>query len=63
MIFNEAHCRRALRERIAYYNTGRPHQGLTQRTPIPINNSTANGSVRRRRVLGGIQNDYYRDAA
>jgi putative transposase len=63
LIFNEAHLRRVLREYIAYYNTARPHQALAQQTPIPRPNSTTDGPVRRRPVLGGIQNDYYRDAA
>ncbi len=63
LIFNEAHLRRILREYIAYYNAARPHQALAQQTPIPRTNSTADGPVRRRPVLGGIQNDYYRDAA
>jgi putative transposase len=63
LIFTEAHLRRVLREYIAYYNGARPHQGLDQRTPIPIINSTADGPVRCRRIMGGIQHDYYRDAA
>src|SRR5260221_10512113 len=50
-------------EYIAYYNSARPHQALAQQTPIPRTISTADGSVRCRTVLGGLQNDYYRDAA
>jgi putative transposase len=63
LIFSETHLRRVLREYIAYYNFARPHQALAQKTPIPRTSSRAEGSVRCRRVLGGLQNDYYRDAA
>jgi putative transposase len=63
LIFNEPHLRRVMREYTAYYNAARPHQGLAQRTPIPMMTSTADRPVRCRSVLGGIQHDYYRDAA
>jgi len=63
LIFNEAHLRRVLREYVAYYNAARPHQALAQQTPIPRTVSTAYSPVRCRPILGGIQNDYYRDAA
>ena len=63
LIFKEAHLRRVLREYVVYYNAARPHQALAQQTPIPRPNSIAEGPVRRRPVLGGIQNDYYGDAA
>ncbi len=63
LIFNEPHLRRVMREYMGYYNAARPHQGLAQRTPIPIVTSTADGPVRCRSILGGIQHDYYRDAA
>jgi len=59
LIFDEPHLRRVLREYLAYYNSARPHQALAQQTPIPRTISTADGSVRCRPVLGGIQNDYY----
>jgi len=63
LIFTEAHLRRVLREYIAYYNFARPHQALAQQPPIPRTIPKADGLVRCRQVLGGIQNDYYRDAA
>ncbi len=63
LIFNEAHLRRVLGEYTAYYNVARPHQALAQQTPIPRTNSPADGPVRCRPILGGVQNDYYRDAA
>ena len=48
---------------LAYYNAARPHQALAQQTPLLRPISTAAGPVRCRPILGGIQNDYYRDAA
>jgi putative transposase len=63
LIFTEAHLRRVLCEYITYYNGARPHQALAQQTPIPRTIASTDGPVRCRRVLGGIQNDYYRDAA
>jgi putative transposase len=63
LIFRAAHLRRALREYVAYYNAARPHQGLAQQTPMPRIAPIADGPVRCRAVLGGIQHDYYRDAA
>jgi len=46
-----------------FYNASRPHQGIDQRTPIPIDNTNMKGSIARREVLGGMINDYYRSAA
>ena len=63
LILNEAHLRRVLREYIAYSNGARPHPALAQQSPIPRTSSTADGPVRCRPILDGIQNDYYRDAA
>ena len=63
LIFTEPHLRRVLREYVTYYNEARPHQALAHQPPIPRTTATADGALRRRRVLGGIQNDYYRDAA
>ena len=63
LIFDESHSRRVMHDYTAYYNTPRPHQGLARRTLIPIVKSTTDGPVRCRSILGGIQHDYYRDAA
>ena len=43
-----------------YYNIARPHQGIGQRFPIPNEVEKATGSIQRRKILGGIINDYYR---
>ena len=63
LIINKAHLRRVLREYIAYYNEARPHQALEQKTPVPRLMLIDDGPVTCHPVLGGIQNDYYRDAA
>ncbi len=62
LIMSEAHLRRVMVEYIAYYNQRRPHQGIEQRCPIPIDSHSA-GPVKCRDVLGGIIHDYYQDAA
>jgi len=60
LIINEAHLRRVLNEFVAYYNGRRPHQGLEQQSPIPLPEPITTGNVNRRKVLGGIINDYLR---
>ncbi len=63
LIFNEHHLYTVLKEYVGFYNASRPHQGIDQRTPIPIDNTNMKGSIERREVLGGMINDYYRSAA
>lgn len=63
LILNQAHLQRVLTEYIAYFNQSRPHQGIEQRCPIPIERGLRNGAVKRRDVLGGIIYNYDRDAA
>ncbi len=60
LIWNDAHLRRVLTEFVGYYNTRRPHQSLNQQSPVPHTPTEVTGSVARRKVLGGIINDYYR---
>jgi hypothetical protein len=52
--------KRVLIEFVAYYNRSRPHQGIEQRIPIPPQHSICEGSIQKKKVLGGIINDYYR---
>jgi putative transposase len=59
LIINQNHLRRVLKEYVDYYNLHRPHQGINQQTPIPHPASTI-GTIRRRNILSGIINDYYR---
>ena len=63
IILNERHLRRVLHEYIEYYNTRRPHQGLEQDSPTGMLPASQQGTVRYRKVLGGIIRDYYREAA
>jgi hypothetical protein len=60
LIFNEAHPKRVPNEFIGYYETARPQQGLGQQMPIPRERPSTDGPIKRRKVLGGIINDYYR---
>jgi hypothetical protein len=58
LILNTHHLKRVLLE-YSDYNTCRPHQGINQGTPIP-HQAQSFGTIRRRKVLGGIINDHYR---
>ena len=60
LIINETHLQRVLIEFLDYYNAHRPHQGLHQQSPIPRPATAATGHVNRRKILGGIINDYSR---
>ena len=61
LILNALHLKRVLLEYIdGYYNIARPHQGIYQRFPIPNEVQNCTGPVHRRKILGGIINDYYR---
>jgi putative transposase len=62
LILNEAHLGRILQTFVEYYNARRPHQGLAQQSPIHRPTPSSTGSVQRRKVLGGIINDYFRAA-
>jgi putative transposase len=61
IVINQAHLRRVMHEYVDYYNTQRPHQGISQKTPIPFT-SQLDGRIQCKEVLGGIIHAYYRDA-
>jgi putative transposase len=63
LIGNQAHLQRVLSEYVDYFNQARPHQGIAQRCPIPIERGKRSGAVKRRDVLGGSIPNYDRDAA
>jgi hypothetical protein len=45
-----------------YYNASRPHQGIDQQMPIPRTILKNAGFIQRRKILGGIINDYFRSS-
>jgi putative transposase len=65
LIYDERHLRSVLREYASHYNQHRPHQSRQQRPPdqadLPAG-ASPNLPVKRRKVLGGVINEYYRAA-
>ncbi|MGV9380532.1 integrase core domain-containing protein [Nonomuraea sp. NPDC003707] len=64
LIYDERHLRSVLDEYTDHYNRHRPHQSRQQRPPdhdkrvvVPME-----GRIKRRRVLGGVINEYHRAA-
>jgi putative transposase len=64
LIYNQAHLRAVLGAYVTHYNGHRPHQSRQQRPPdqdehvvVPLDKP-----VKRRKVLGGVINEYYRAA-
>ena len=64
LIYGERHLLSVLDDYVAHYNRHRPHQSRQQRPPdhhdqadIPLDLP-----VHRRKVLGGVINEYYRAA-
>ena len=64
LIYGERHLRSVLGQYADHYNRHRPHQSRQQRPPGQDDQVSAalNLPVQRRKVLGGVINEYYRAA-
>jgi putative transposase len=64
LIYHQRHLRSVLGEYAGHYNQHRPHQSRQQRPPGQDDQVSAplNLPVQRRKVLGGVINEYYRAA-
>jgi len=64
LIVNERHLGGVLTDWQAHYNKHRPHQGRQQRAPNDQSDRVVDlaAPVQRRRVLGGLINEYHRAA-
>ena len=64
LIYGERHLQSVLREYAGHYNRHRPHQSRRQRPPDHDDQVTVplDQPVQRRKVLGGVINEYYRAA-
>jgi putative transposase len=66
LIVGERHLALVLREYVAHYNGHRPHQSRRQRPPDmqaqPVRDVADLRSVRRKRVVAGVVNEYHRAA-
>ncbi len=64
LIYDEAHLRAVLQTYVRHYNGHRPHQSRQQRPPDHDESAVMplDALVQRRKILGGVINEYYRAA-
>jgi transposase InsO family protein len=63
IVLGERHLRYVLKQYVEYFMKRRPHQGLKQQVPDRREEFPTTGRIRCHQVLGGLINDYYREAA
>jgi putative transposase len=63
LLIGRSQIERILEEYVAFYNSQRPHQGIQQQIPKPIESEKNEGAVCRSSVVGGLHLHYYRQAA
>jgi putative transposase len=64
LILGERHLRTVLTEYVRHYNQHRPHRSLQQHPPEPRAQmiDIENARINRRKILGGLINEYCRVA-
>jgi transposase InsO family protein len=64
LIYDEAHLQAVLRAYVRHYNGHRPHQSRQQRPPDHDESAiiSLDALVQRRKILGGVINEYHRAA-
>ena len=63
IIFTQGQLRRIVKSYIGYYNNYRPHQGLQGIPGGPPEPSSTAGAIRKKPMVFGLHNHYYREAA
>jgi len=63
IVLNERHLRYVLKQYVEYFMKRRPNKGLKQQLPDSKDEPPATGRIGCRQLLGGLINDYYREAA
>ncbi|MBK9745808.1 MAG: transposase [Chloroflexi bacterium] len=66
IVLNERHLYRMIKEYVTYFNSARPHQGITGQIPNPspssVSETVSGGQITAFPVLGGLHHDYRRTA-
>jgi len=58
LILGDRHLHRVLTAYVDYYNLARPHQGIDQLCPVPVESVARDGPIERRDILGDVLHDY-----
>ena len=63
VIFTHGQLRRIVKKYIEYYNKYRPHQGLKGIPTVPPEQVSTTGTIKKKPLLFGLHNHYYREVA